>query len=425
MIKRGLLLLVIFCTLKTNAQNYLITFAGTGASTIVNTVIVENLRSGTILTLNGDDVLQLTLTVGISDAENEKSPGIKIYPNPMAEKSTLLISAPDEGEAIISVFDITGKVLTQIESYIENYTQEFSLSGLRNGIYIINVKGNTYQFSGKLISNGKSNVATSIEKVSDRIAVDKKFSKMEAKGVQTAVDMDFTIGDRLKFTGISGIYSTVVTEILDADKTITFNFIDCTDGDNNNYPVVEIGTQTWMGENLKTTRYNDGTEIPLITGNTEWGNLITPAYCWYNNDESTYKNLYGALYNGYAASTGNLCPTGWHVPANDEWTQLNDYVGGNSEAGGKLKETGTSHWINPNTGAINETGFTALPGGLRQVYQSVVFYSVGLRGDWWSSTYPQSDYYDYSWHMYYTSSNATSSNNYARKFGYSVRCVKD
>ena len=101
--------------------------------------------------------------------------------------------------------------------------------------------------------------------------------------------MEYTTGDRLKFTGISGNYSTVKTDIPESDKTITFNFIACTDGDNNNYPVVEIGTQVWMAENLKTTKYSDGTDIPLVTSNTAWIPLTTPGYCWYNNNEATTK----------------------------------------------------------------------------------------------------------------------------------------
>ena len=118
------------------------------------------------------------------------------------------------------------------------------------------------------------------------------------------------------------------------------------------------------GRNLKTTKYNDGTSIPNVTNDTSWSNLTTGAYCWYNNDVS-YKNPYGALYNWYAVNTGKLAPKGWHVPSDAEWTTLITYLGGESIAGGKLKEAGTTHWLSPNTEATNSTGFSALPGGRR------------------------------------------------------------
>jgi len=194
-----------------------------------------------------------------------------------------------------------------------------------------------------------------------------------------------------------------------------------TDYDGNVYPTVTIGTQTWMAENLKTTKYNDGTAIPLVTNSTEWSNLTTPGYCWYNNDEASYKNTYGALYNWYTVNTEKLCPTGWHVPTDSEWVTLTDYLGGISVAGGKLKETGTTHWKNPNTGATNESGFTALPGGYRS--NDGAFDDVGYYGSWWSSTeysttnaYSRRLYYNYAYfyRLYYN-----------KKLGYSVRCVRD
>jgi uncharacterized protein (TIGR02145 family) len=163
------------------------------------------------------------------------------------------------------------------------------------------------------------------------------------------------------------------------------------DIDNNKYDIITIGTQTWMAENLKTTRYNDGTLIPLITDNTPWGNASTnksPGYCWYNNVPA---NLiaYGALYNWYAINTAsngnkNVCPTGWHVPTDGEWTTLTNALGGTGVAGGKMKEAGLAHWVTPNTGATNESGFAGLPGGYRK--GDGTFVNVGSYGYWWSST---------------------------------------
>ncbi|MBK7713375.1 MAG: fibrobacter succinogenes major paralogous domain-containing protein [Bacteroidales bacterium] len=160
------------------------------------------------------------------------------------------------------------------------------------------------------------------------------------------------------------------------------------DYDGNAYSVVTIGTQTWMGENLKTTKFNDGTSIPNITGGTEWANMDTPAFCWYNNSEPSYKSLYGGIYNWHAVNTGKLCPTGWHVPLAEDYTILIGYLGGESLAGGKLKEAGTAHWATPNLGATNGSGFTALPGGGRYNIYSAggSFTDLGNFGYWWSAT---------------------------------------
>jgi len=181
-----------------------------------------------------------------------------------------------------------------------------------------------------------------------------------------------------------------------------------TDIDGNEYKTVMIGTQVWMAENLRTTRFNDGNDIPLVTNNVDWYYLSTPGFCWYNNDESTYKSTYGALYNGYAK---NICPPGWHQPNSSDWEILCDYLGGDSIAGGKLKQTGTEFWNSPNSGATNETGFTALPGGYRS--NSGVFYYAQYGGIW----YPG----------YSMSNNDTKirSFNYGYNNGLSVRCVRN
>lgn len=403
---------------KAYSQNYLISFSGYGASTTVSTVKVENLRSGESLSLNGNDILSLSLTTGISADESNSKPEILIYPNPTTDKSILQFFSPGEGDVVITLYDMTGRQIAQTRNYLETGLQEFSLSGINSGFYLISVKGNTYQYSRKLLCNSNSVGTISLMKINTYKTVVEKSQKADKKGVQTTVDMAYTPGDRLKFTGMSGIYSTVKTDIPISDKTITFNFIACTDGDNNNYPVVEIGTQIWMAENLKTTKYNDGNIIPLVADNTSWNILITPGVCWINNDPA-YKDTYGALYNWYTVATGKLCPQGWRVSSNSDWSTLIAYLGGNSSSGGKLKEAGTVHWFSPNIGASNETGFTALPGAFRS--DGGVFGPLGYSGYWWSSSGQSTGkayYYimkkNYSW---------AGSEYYYKCDGYSVRCV--
>jgi uncharacterized protein (TIGR02145 family) len=176
-----------------------------------------------------------------------------------------------------------------------------------------------------------------------------------------------------------------------------------------------------MAENLKTTKLNDGQEIPQVVGNSQWSSLITPGYCWLNNDASN-KDIYGALYNWYAIDTGKLAPKGWHVPTNEEWAILAQYLGGDNVAGGKMKEKGTVYWFSPNSGATNLSGFTALPGSCRN-YDGLSFYEVGDGGYFWSSTE-----FDVSnaWVRCVNcdSTSLKSFNNY-KSYGRSVRCVKD
>ena len=193
-----------------------------------------------------------------------------------------------------------------------------------------------------------------------------------------------------------------------------------TDNDGNSYIVVQIGNQFWMAENLKSTRFTDGTKIPLVSDYKAWSNLNAPGYCWYNNDAGSNRTDYGALYNGFTISTGKLCPLGWHIPSAEEWMTLASYCG-EKTAGGKLKESSTRYWMNPNTGATYETGFTALPGGSRGNLGS--FLDEGLRGHWWSSTeYDKTKIWNNT--MSYVYSVATRGSD-LKKSGLSVRCVKD
>lgn len=192
------------------------------------------------------------------------------------------------------------------------------------------------------------------------------------------------------------------------------------DIDGNEYKTVKIGTQVWMAENLKTTKYNDGTEIPRVSDDNLW-QKYEPAFSWYNNDESENKNKYGALYNWYAVSTNKLCPTGWHVPSKSELSVLTNFNIIDTLSGGKLKEVGTVHWKSPNKGATNETGFTALPGGYR--HYSGEFKYLGEYGNWWSTT-GENTYVANCWtlmHAYRGMGLGAES----KRDGLSVRCVKD
>jgi uncharacterized protein (TIGR02145 family) len=189
-----------------------------------------------------------------------------------------------------------------------------------------------------------------------------------------------------------------------------------TDIDGNVYNTVTIWTQVWMKENLKTTKYNDGTSIaafPIYD--------TTPSYSWYDYDPVNL-NTYGALYNQYTVISGKLCPTGWHIPSDNEWTTLTDYLGGDSVAGGKLKEIDTVHWVSPNTGATNESGFTALPGGYR--FTNKFCFDMGSHGYWWSATVDSSSGNLFCRSMSSNSSNVQRPLPHQNYIWYSVRCLE-
>ncbi len=209
------------------------------------------------------------------------------------------------------------------------------------------------------------------------------------------------------------------------------NYGTMTDIDGNIYKTIEIDDQVWMAENLRTTRYRNGDEIPNVTDTTEWVNLESGAFCnyRYTSNLDTIASL-GRLYNWYAATdVRNIAPKGWHVPTDDEWTTLISYLGVDSIASIKLKEAGNRHWLIPAYGmqATNESGFTALPGGWREDYDGSFFnFFGGGYGVWWSS---KTDEFGAIYYIFisYDNKNKLLLNNsvFANKSGYSIRCVKD
>jgi uncharacterized protein (TIGR02145 family) len=222
-----------------------------------------------------------------------------------------------------------------------------------------------------------------------------------------------------KISAYKIILGTLLFLVLSCKKDEPLS-VPVTDIEGNTYKTVIIGDQIWMAENLKTKMYNDGTEIPVITDPTKWASLKTGGYCWYN-DESLYRETYGALYNGYTINTGKLCPTGWHVPVVEDWQKLREFSGDSVKGGGKLKEAGINHWLTPNKGANNSSGFTALPAGIR--YFEGTFASVFQFTGIWSST--ETGTKD-QWLMSLYFGDATFNISHRTKnHGFSVRCIKD
>jgi uncharacterized protein (TIGR02145 family) len=232
---------------------------------------------------------------------------------------------------------------------------------------------------------------------------------------------------------VDAIKASFDEDLLDAGLN---GFVEDIDG--NKYKTIKVGTQVWMAENLKTTKYNDGTLIPKVTDNTAWEALTTPAYCYYANDSTLNAKIFGALYNYYTVADTNslnVCPTGWGVPTDAEWTVLTDFLEDNGYGyGGSGADIGKScaatfRWANDNTagnvgneqGTNNSAGFAGLPGGDRDEYGT--FYDVGDYGYWWSSTEDETAS-AWSRALYYNS-DFVIKYSYNKDSGFSVRCLRD
>ena len=419
--KSVIIIFLVSAMLKTQAQDYLISFAGSGGSTTVYSVQVRNLTQNTSLSLDGTDILHLMGVVGIDQANEPGSADLRIYHNPAIENSFIEFEAACSGMATIDVFDITGKQVTQTQQMLPCGRHLFAVSGLRSGIYPLCIKSAGYVYSGKIVFKNTGPGNPKLSYVSGDL---QSTAHGSLKSIQSLVPMQYNDGDQLLYNGISGIYSTIFPDVPAGSKTVTFDFEACTDADNNNYSIVQIGTQTWMAENL-----NVGVRIDAVQDQTDNGTL--EKYC-YNNIEANCA-IYGGLYQWkemmqYVNTPGvqGICPTGWHVPTVYEWTTLTTYLGGESVAGGKMKSTGTIEagtglWLSPNTGATNESGFTAVPAGYRWEYGT--FYSIGESGYWWSSSGAPSSK-AFSWYL----SCGLSNVGYAgliQIHGFSVRCLRD
>lgn len=240
----------------------------------------------------------------------------------------------------------------------------------------------------------------------------------------------------MKLTKISLIVLLVITAVFglnscSEDKKDEPTPTTVTDIDGNVYHAVKIGTQIWMVENLKVTKYNDGTIIPTVTEGTAWQALTTGAWCNYNNDAANGAK-YGKLYNWYAVNTGKLAPAGWHVPTDAEWTTLNNYVSANLGTSGSVGKAlaATTDWsTSTGVGEIgndltknNSTGFSALPAGSRYIDG---YFNINYVCNWWSSTQYDYDIGNALRRNMGSDNSVLSSWYYNKEGGLSVRCIKD
>lgn len=457
MYSRLLLLLfyaVVFISLQ--AQDYQLTFAIQGWNDVPDSVMVENFEQGTSLTLNGDDILQLNIgTTGFTD-RIQKDNALKTYPNPMCSTGTIEFYNPHSGNVNIKLMDISGKILVQHNDILPQGNIFYTLNGLGNGAYFVSVElqnstnSQVKQLSSVIISQMGSTNKPHIELQN---IVEKNESinlKSTNKINDSIILMAYNDGETLIFTAWFQASTDIQEMVITENQAISFDLVETvTDIEGNIYLTIAIGEQLWMAENLGTTKYKDGTNIPNVLGNSQWENMTTPAYCWWNND-SVYAdtNNFGALYNWFTVNTGILCPEGWHVPTNGEWENFVFYLAANGFnydgtvydgfdidiAGSKVGKAiaATSNWLTPTYGnewAIgkdmylnNSSFFNGIGADGRYLYGGV-FLDPYFLGNWWTSTSYDSDD---SWtYFIYSEEPSIIKTWYFKAGGYSVRCLKD
>ncbi|MCX6249778.1 MAG: T9SS type A sorting domain-containing protein [Bacteroidetes bacterium] len=433
-------ILMILAAFEIYAQNYRINFAGTGASTTVDSVNVENLSQCTSLTLAGTDTLNLNATTGINEFHHAET-GVTIYPNPSPGYCSVEFEATSAINVSIGLYNMYGKEVLQQTEFIQKGKHLFHLCGIQVGVYILKVESDQSLYAAKLVSNATETSCPVIKYngltggINERPWYSRTKEMKGSGSTGSIVNMQFNAGDTLKLTGKSGIYRTVKMLFPDQSQTVTFYFVNCSDADSNHYAVVQIGSQLWMQENLKTTKYRDGSDIPNVPDSATWGNLTTGAWCDYHNLPAEGEQ-YGHLYNFYAvADSRNMCPIGWHVASHSEWNILEKFLdstvdttalGGTGNVIGRiLKEGCNTRWeYMDTTYGINSAGFTALCTNYRTA-----------SGSW--SLAPDNNHDDSFWtatsyntnSAWYRSLRWCYSDIYGlfpmKKAGQSVRCIKD
>lgn len=366
------------------------------------------------------------------------------HPNPFANSTRFHISLSKNKKTSVIIYDYLGKEIANFSNELAIGKHSFVFHSGHEGFYILTVTTEESMKTVKMISNG-NNISGNYDYSLNYTGYE--YYKNIYKSHNGTNSFVFNIGDELKFTAYTSIGNLSITDSPDSNETYEFQYtgVPCpgmpvvTDVEGNSYNTVQIGNQCWMKENLKTTKYNNGTSIPNVTDSTSWPNLTKGAYVWYNNDIN-WKNIYGALYNWYTVIDSNeICPTGWHVPSHDEWTMLTDFIGGwippygnmlkscrqvNSPLAGDCLTDEHPRWeAYENYYGTDDFGFSGLPGGYRYWGDGTFIY-IGRIGICWSTTeFPLTGgarltglfhNYDLVYH-----------GDRHKNDGFSVRCIKD
>lgn len=413
----------------------------------LDSILIENLTQGGDTALYAPDtVLVLDYVTSISDNETIGENSFSVsqnYPNPFNGKTKVNLFLPEKENIKIAICDILGRELVQYENQLNRGNHSFAFYAGNETYYLLTI---TIKQSSKTIKMLNANSNTTIGGKCKLVYNGFVDNEIGFKSQRDINNFGFNLGDELKYTVYADIGERARIDSPIGNQTYSFQFgilTPCpgtpsvTDIDGNTYNTVQIGDQCWMKENLKTTRYRNGTSIPNVTVDSTWANLTTGAYKWYDNDIS-WKDLYGALYNWYATDdTNSLCPSGWHAPTNDEWTALTDFIGGtdsphgnelksclqvNSPLGGNCNTTNHPRWDeNSSDWGTDDYGFSGLPGGIHLIEEWGRNWAIGQQGIWWSSELDSGNAMTRT--LYLGGSVGVSS--YSKEYGMSVRCLRD
>lgn len=407
-----LMFLSLLPTVRT--QDYLVSFTATGASSTIDTIHVANLTQGTGLTMNGTDVLHLMGVVGIIPLP-QPVVSIAVIPNPMPGTGLIEFNLPVSALTTVTIFDFAGRQICRSVQFLHSGSNTFLLSGVKSGSYSVSVSVGEILVSSPVVCLNSGQGEIRLTYISGAFRALHKGGPSDDRSV---IPMQYNHGDQLLIICYSGIYTTVIPLVPTQSMTVPVMFVPCTDAEGNHYATVSADAQVWMAENLNT-----GSAIPGNLDQTDNG--IREKYCFDNADSLC--EVYGGLYQWnevmqYDTNQGvqGLCPDGWHLPADDEWTAMTTFLGGEDVAGGKLKETGFLHWLYPNLDATNSSGFTALCGGWR--FMAGNFSSLTTFSYYWTSTQHTNQaaawYRDLRFDFGYIYRDS-----FNKAAGYSVRCV--
>jgi len=378
-------------------------------------VIAENLNTGESVILETDFILDLVSVMGV---ENIKADNGNITPNPFNESTLIEFPNNVEENVQISVIDISGRTVFRKALFFQNSVNSIKFTAGKSGVYFVNIVSNNSIHSQKVVCNLTNSSEFNIQQ-------NQVLSTSLSEKTFLNTQLQFTAGDLIKYTAFYDNHVRVLTDYPTENRDYDIIFHSCIDFNDNIYPVTKVGNQWWMAQNLMSDNYSDGSSI---TGDFSYG------------DNSTNNQTYGKLYTWAAVMNGSvgnndlpspvhgICPQGWHVPSEAEWDQLRDFLGGWESMGAKLKETGLTHWVAPNSDATNESGMSLVPSGMR--WDDGEFQYLGEKALFWTATddlfgtdvdnasgytffseTPTASYYLYTWD--------------SKLLGKAVRCVLD
>jgi len=402
--KKHLLLTVcglFIISIQGKAQDLYRSFTSTdlnGNNITIDSITATNLTSGDIVKLAGTETLVLkSSTTGFNDISTEMK--LSAIPNPFENYTTLSFSLEKEEHVLIRLLTVSGKVAVSFRNNLTPANYKFKVSGPKAGMYILNISTGSFNRSLKIIQKDYGTAEIKNIRTSSLSNPESK----PLKAVELVPTLAFSDGDTIHYTLKNKLNSyidtttEIVTSASDPEVLISGTFEICFDHEGNWYKIVKIGSQIWIADNLRATKFPNGTDIPLVTDNKAWKSLgdndKDKAYCWYNNDKNyAFAKNYGALYTYAAATNGDnsgsnvqgICPDGWHLPSESEWGVLEAYVKNDGYDGEEATALKSKTGWNMGNG-LDIYGFSALPNGYRKPNEGY-FTAAGVHGTMWTST---------------------------------------